>query len=104
MNDDEIESVLRRYRPVGPPADLEARLVPARRTWPWAAAAAAILALTLAARIGVDALAARFPVTDPRSQAAAELTELLGGDTMARQAVELMLAEQQMLREQARDQ
>jgi hypothetical protein len=105
MDEHGIESVLRRYRPVGPPADLQARILAARRTWPWAVAAAALLALTLGARTGVAGTIARFPVTPgPAHQAAAELTQLLGGDAMARQVVDLMLAEQQMLREFAREQ
>jgi hypothetical protein len=104
MDDYDIENLLRRHRPVGPPADLGRRIVAARRTWPWAAAAAALLALTLGARLGVEALVGRFPVIDPRSQAVAELTQLLGGDVMARQVAELMLVEQQMLRERVREQ
>ena len=47
MNDREVEDLLRRYRPVGPPADLRARVMAAGasapRTWPWAAAAAVLL-------------------------------------------------------------
>jgi hypothetical protein len=49
---DPIEGALRRYRPSGPPATLRERVlaqdVPAR-VWPWAAAAAALLAVTLGA-------------------------------------------------------
>ena len=48
MSDPELEDLLRRYRPAGPPPDLRARImpgaVPVRRTWPWAVAAAALLA------------------------------------------------------------
>jgi hypothetical protein len=47
---DPIEGALRRYRPSGPPAMLRDRVLaqdmPAR-VWPWAAAAAALLAVTL---------------------------------------------------------
>lgn len=49
MSDPELEDLLRRYRPAGPPPDLRARIVagpaPVPRTWPWAAAAAALLAM-----------------------------------------------------------
>jgi hypothetical protein len=48
MTDPELDDLLRRYRPAGPPAELRARLIasaaPMPRTWPWAAAAAALLA------------------------------------------------------------
>jgi hypothetical protein len=46
---DPIEDTLRRYRPSGPPATLRDRVLapPVGRTWPWAAAAAALLAVTL---------------------------------------------------------
>jgi hypothetical protein len=46
MNDDQFENLLRGVRPAGPPPDLRARILaaqPARRAWPWAAAAAALL-------------------------------------------------------------
>jgi hypothetical protein len=48
---DPIEGALRRYRPSGPPAALRDRVLapPVGRTWPWAAAAAALLAVTLGA-------------------------------------------------------
>jgi hypothetical protein len=48
MNEPDVEDLLRRYRPVGPPPELRGRVVapvpPVRRAWPWAAAAAALLA------------------------------------------------------------
>ncbi len=58
MDDRDLEELLRRYKPGGPPPELRARIVSTslvRRTWPWAAAAAALLALT----IGVHASAGR---------------------------------------------
>jgi hypothetical protein len=43
-----IDELLARYRPAGPPEHLRARVLaaqqPVRRAWPWAAAAAALLA------------------------------------------------------------
>lgn len=59
MEDRELEDLLRRYRPAGPPPELRARVtlggdvrmqatasLDSRRAWPWAAAAAALLAVT----------------------------------------------------------
>jgi hypothetical protein len=46
MNDDQLEDLLRRVRPAGPPPALRSRILasrPARPAWPWAAAAAALL-------------------------------------------------------------
>lgn len=51
MTHDPTEDQLRRWRPVGPPADLRSRILEApepKRAWPWAAAAAALLAVTVA--------------------------------------------------------
>ena len=105
MQDHDIESALRRYRPVGPPAGLHARLAAPRRVWPWAAAAAALLAVTLGARAGIDSLASQVPtVPDPTELAVEDLTRLLGGDAPARQMAELIIVEQQMQRERSREQ
>jgi hypothetical protein len=55
MKDDDILDSLRRYRPAGPPPRLRGRVVqvtPAARTWPWAVAAAALLALSIALNVG----------------------------------------------------
>jgi hypothetical protein len=54
MKDEEIEELLRAVRPVGPPPALRARIVaarPVRRAWPWVAAAAALLAVTVSLRV-----------------------------------------------------
>ena len=104
MKDHDRESALRRYRPVGPPADLHARLAPPRRVWPWAAAAAALLAVTLGARAGIGNLASQVPtVPDPMARAVADLAQSLGGDAPARQMAELIIVEQQMQREGSRE-
>ena len=82
MNDDDIERLLARARPIGPSGELRARIFarrPAGRVWPWAAAAAAMLALSTllqsgatAAREGVRAAAA-----DRSSDAESELIAVL---------------------------
>jgi hypothetical protein len=49
MHDADLDELLRRYRPAAPPPDLKNRLTALRsvpRTWPWAAAAAALLLVT----------------------------------------------------------
>jgi hypothetical protein len=46
MDDSELEDLLRKYRPVGPPAELRQRIFAtarAPRIAPWASAAAAVL-------------------------------------------------------------
>jgi hypothetical protein len=56
--DDDLEARLRRFQPVGPPPALRAHVVaptPARRSWPWAVAAAA----ALIAAVASHALSAR---------------------------------------------
>lgn len=50
MDEDEIERLLRRHRPAAAAPGLRERVLPpaaARRTWPWAVAAAALLVLTV---------------------------------------------------------
>jgi hypothetical protein len=47
----DLEDLLRRYRPADPPPGLEARIFGEPRVWPWAAAAAALLALTLGLQV-----------------------------------------------------
>jgi hypothetical protein len=49
MDDRELEEVLGRYRPRGPSSDLRQSVLAGRpgRVWPWAVAAAALLAMTI---------------------------------------------------------
>jgi hypothetical protein len=95
----EVEALLRRYRPVGPPAALRARVVDAAarpvelpgalrervaperasqprvpapaadRAWPWLAAAAVLLLSALALRAGGDGLIARADARLPAASA-----------------------------------
>jgi len=53
----ETEDLLRRYRPVGPPASLRDSIIAAsdaRPAWPWMTAAAALLLLALGLEVGVS--------------------------------------------------
>ena len=83
MNDDQIEALLRRVRPAGPPAELRARIVdaqrPARRAWPWAAAAAAALLMTTTLQVAAGRLReqARPPVATAAIDAESELASSL---------------------------
>jgi hypothetical protein len=58
MTDPEIEDLLRRYRPAGPPPDLRGRVMteaaPVGRTWPWAAAAAVLLATVVGLNLAAE--------------------------------------------------
>jgi hypothetical protein len=49
MNDIDVEALLKKYEPAPPPSALETRIfgAPVARTWPWAVAAAALLAVTV---------------------------------------------------------
>lgn len=60
MDEQDVEQLLRRYRPADPPASFDERIAqliapPGRReprVWPWAAAPAALLAITLGLHAG----------------------------------------------------
>jgi len=66
MNDHDIEQMLRRQRPAGPPPELRARIFKpaanAARLWPWAAAAAALLAATVGFSSASASLQATVPI------------------------------------------
>ena len=107
MKDSDVEDLLRRYRPVGPPARLRERVVaasPPRRIWPWAGAAAALVLSVLSFHA-----AARHELSSADvgagSAVAASLTdnlaELLGGDAGAREHAVLIVIEQQIRKEHA---
>ena len=97
------EDLLRKYRPVGPPADLRARLlVPERAAWPWAAAAAALLALTFGLHFATSTLDApsTVPHEDPFGvdDRIAYATAALGGSDEARRMAALIVMEEEVRR------
>jgi hypothetical protein len=100
MND--IEQRLRRYRPVGPPRELRVRALEIQprvaRAWPWAAAAAALLAMTIGFQVAAvrphDAMAGPHASVE-REAAIEELTNMLGGGDEARTAAERAIAMQE---------
>ncbi|MGH9372588.1 MAG: hypothetical protein ACRD15_13750 [Vicinamibacterales bacterium] len=101
MNDHELEHLLRRVRPAGPPADLRSRILcsaagQAARLWPWAAAAAALLVTTVALHAGANrSIAGAVTVPPANEEILAGLTNMLGGDADARAKAELILASEQ---------
>ena len=103
MDDRQVEDLLKRYRPAAPPDSLRERcLTPSRhaRVWPWATAAAALLAITVGLEAAAAGAMARVDVVvapDPTAQAIAELAEALGGDAAARRVAEQIVDEQMRL-------
>jgi hypothetical protein len=101
---DDIEDLLGRYQPSGPPPSLRGRVVDGvadrRRTWPWAVAAAALLVATVVLHGARQRLSDAW--TDDRAQervrAIEMVTEMFGGDDVAR-----LMAEQAVARDEARD-
>jgi hypothetical protein len=95
MNDDQIERLLRQVRPAGPPARLRARIVAARRprSWPWIAAAAALLALTVWLRGADTSLTmALAPAPSAWDTERIVLVDLLGGDAEAQAVADQIVA------------
>ena len=93
MDDRDIERLLRRYRPVGPTADLERQITqspdPVTKSampWPWAVAAAVLLGITIGLHAAV--------ISPPRERLVADagrvrlLTEELGDSPESRALAE----------------
>jgi len=96
MDDEKVHELLGRYRPVRPPAGLRARALadPMRvpRSWPWAAAAAALLAATVGLHVAANRAIGR--IAPPAAMAAEEaLAAAMGGDDEAREAAQLIAGE-----------
>src|SRR4051812_36910317 len=108
MQDSELEALLNRYRPADPPDALGDRLLepPAPllrdpRTWPWAVAAAALLAVTIG--LHVAALVASAPGADPLdAQRVQVVAEQIGGPG-ARVMAEDIVRQEQRGEERARE-
>jgi hypothetical protein len=102
MKDSEIEDLLRKYRPVGPPAELRHRILATTsvpRIWPWASAAAALLVVGFTFQ-----LAARNEVADAGlnlgpsavARVTEDLTNMLGDDLRARELAEFIVVQQEV--------
>jgi hypothetical protein len=102
MKDSEIEDLLRKYRPVGPPAELRHRILATTRVlrvWPWAAATAALLILGITFQLAARNEVAGADLNLGPSAVARvteDLTNMLGGDLRARELAELIVVEQQV--------
>jgi hypothetical protein len=102
MKDSEIEGLLRKYRPVGPPAELRHRILATNgvlRIWPWASAAAALLVLGLTFQLAARNEVAGADLNLGPSAVARvteDLTRMLGGDLRARELAEFIVVEQQV--------
>ena len=108
------EDLLRKYRPAGPPPDLRQRVCggeslggaalygPPRLAWPWAVAAAALLAWTIGIHLQTLALAANALGQRPDRLSVdtrvAALTEALGGSEDARRTALLLVAKEELER------
>ena len=100
MNDSDIEQVLRRYRPAGPPVHLRERVVAqarTQRTWPWIAAAAALLFTVLTFRIAtrqqVDVFNPQLGSVVP-GDLQDDLIAKFGDDASGRELVSFLLREE----------
>jgi hypothetical protein len=99
VNDHELEQLLNRYRPAGPPDDLlssitrlsNQNIATTGRAWPWVMAAAALLVIT----IGLHVLAF-VPSHEPVSAAPADVARQLGGDALADRAAHFIVTSQAM--------
>jgi hypothetical protein len=92
---DDLEVLLRRYRPAGPPTGLHDRVLSAGRPadprrsvrewlWPLGAAAAALVFYLLANGVQLDLLSRTESENGDREAAIAALTADFGGDDIAR--------------------
>jgi len=109
MNEDDIERLLATAQPSGPRPDLRARILsrrPSRRAWPWAVAAAAMLALTALLQSGASAARAAVRTTSAATpDLEAQLVETLretGGLSDAEARLMAMVQQVQMRIEQNR--
>jgi len=98
-HDPELERLLRRYRPIDPPARLRGRILSppgSLRIWPWATAAAVLLVSVLTLKMAAQREASRIDLgADPPIAVVADLAEALGGDAVAQALAESIVRETQ---------
>jgi hypothetical protein len=106
MNDEELEELLRRVRPAGPGPELRRRIIAGGRvprTWPWALAAAILLAVAVSGQFLTERTY-REAARDIRPESARAgleaLEAALGGDEALLWRAELWAAWEQRLAEQ----
>ena len=94
--DDELESLLRRYEPAGPPASLRSRVIAASvrgpRTWPWAVAAAALVASTVWLHDTTERTVNAQTMDSAVTPAVNVLADLMGGGDEARLTAQRIIA------------
>jgi hypothetical protein len=105
IDNDDLEHLLRRYEPSAPSSSLRARVLhgspDAGRAWPWAVAAAALLATTIWLH-GSRNRVLQEPLIDDVSSSHTEealLTDMLGGGDEARRIAERIVALEEAARE-----
>jgi hypothetical protein len=98
MNDEDLERLLQRYEPAGPPDVLRERVLTppldARRAWPWLVAASVLLCITIGAQTASIHVRREFATLVNPEPADAELQaleEALGGGPEARRIAERMM-------------
>jgi hypothetical protein len=98
MDEDRVRELLDRYRPVGAPAGLRHRALIGTgntpRTWPWAVAAAALLAASAGLHLATNRTLARV-ATPVDGISVDALAATMGGDEDARRAARLIVAERE---------
>ena len=104
MNDRDLEALLRRHRPVGPPPALRERILRAedrRVPWWWLGAAAALVAITAGTQVAIGSAVATVTVTLAIGAEVSEpdpLLDLVGDDEPARQLAMFWRAEREARR------
>lgn len=106
MDDRDIETLLAKYRPGEPPAGLQASIhqlttSPTHQlTWPWAVAAAALLAIAIGLHVRAPA-ATDFAASADRDRRAETITAELGGSAADRLLARAVTAEEDRLSDEA---
>lgn len=95
MDDDKVRELLDRYRPLGPAGELRDRALRGAtkvgRTWPWATAAAVLLAATVAIQVATTSALGR--ITPPPADSTSALANAMGGGEEAQRAAQLIITD-----------